>query len=125
MSLLRGDNSPIGDGSEHFGIPMHRLDDRRADEDRVIIILRVRRLFELWDIEVGFERIDLASKRVPLHFDIHKPKQGLVAADIFGKEDRARARPPDRVALPELFQRLHQDHTPQPVCQWLSIPHPG
>src|SRR5688572_13328375 len=101
MSLLRSHNSPVGDGSQHLCISMHRFDDRRTDEDGMIIIPRIRRLFQLGDIQVCFERIYLAPKRVPLDLYIHESQQRLVAADIFGKEDRASAGAPDRVTLPK------------------------
>ena len=102
MSLLRGDNSSIRNSGKHLRVSLYRLDDRRADEDGVVILLRVRCLFQLWNIQVRFEGIHLASERVSLDFYIHESQQRLIAADIFGKEDRARARPPDRVALSEV-----------------------
>jgi hypothetical protein len=36
MSLLGGDDPPVGNGGEDFCIIRHRFNDRRADEDRVI-----------------------------------------------------------------------------------------
>src|SRR5690242_16759292 len=36
MALLRGDDPPIRCRSEHLRISLHRLDNRCADEDRVV-----------------------------------------------------------------------------------------
>ena len=52
VSLLGGDDPPVWDRSQNFGIAIHRFDDRRPDEDRVIVLLGVGRLLELWDIQV-------------------------------------------------------------------------
>ena len=101
MSLLCRDNPPVGNRSENLCIPAHRLDDRRADEDRVIIFLRACGLFQFRNIQICFKRIDLTTERVPLNFYIHESKQGLVSAHIFREKDRARARSPNRAALTE------------------------
>src|SRR6476469_9271823 len=108
MSLLYRDNSSIRHGSKDLCISFYRLDNWRADENGVIIILCIRRLLDFRNIQIRFERINLTTKRVPFDLYIHKTKQWLVTTDIFRQEDRACTGSPDRVALTELFQRFHQ-----------------
>jgi len=108
MSLLRGNNPPVGNRSEYLRVAADRFNDRRTDENRVIIILRAGGLFEFGNVEIRFKGIDLSTKGIALDLDIHQPEQRLVAADILRKKDRARARAPDGVTLTELLQRLHQ-----------------
>ena len=62
MSLLRGDDPAVGNGSEHLRLPMHRLDDRRTDEDRAHGLAL--------DLQVGREGADLAAEGVAAALDV-------------------------------------------------------
>lgn len=81
--LSRSDDPPVGKRSENFHALANRFDDRRANEDRMIIFLRARRLFEFGNIQIYFKRIDLTSKRIASHFDIHQTEQRLIATHVF------------------------------------------
>lgn len=83
MSLLRGNNSPIVQRGKRLRISGYRFNERRADEDRVVRVFRSGNLFDFGNIKVSLKGIHLASKRIPLHFDIHESEQRLIAADIF------------------------------------------
>lgn len=108
MPLLGGDNPPVGNRSEDFCIAAHRLNNRRADENRMIWRVRCGGAFEFGDVEVYLERIHLAAEGIALHLDIHEAQQGLIAPNIFRQEDGACTRPPNGMALTKLPQRFHQ-----------------
>ena len=108
MSLLRGDNPPVGDGSENLRPAADRLNDRRTDEYRVVRVCCPAGLLEFGDVQLGLERIQLTAKGIARYFDVHQTEQRLGAADILREEDRARAGTPNGVALAELAQWLHQ-----------------
>lgn len=72
---LLGSNDPaVGQGREYRGVCADRLDDWGADEDGVIGMIGLSDLFERLNLQVGFERIDLATKGVALDGDVHQPK---------------------------------------------------
>jgi len=82
VALLRGNDPAVGEAGKRPRISGYRLDDRRANEDRVVGIVRTTGTLQLRDIEVGLERLKLPPERVARHFDIHQAQERLLSAGI-------------------------------------------
>ena len=107
MTFLRGHDAAVFQVRKDLCLAAYLFDNGRPDEDRVIGMGCVCRLLQFGNVEIGFEGIDLAAKRVARYFDVHQAKQGLVATHVFGKEDRACAGSPNGVGFSELAQGFH------------------
>ncbi len=98
-ALLRGDDAPVGQGGENFGVPRHGGYQRGADEDGVEGSLIGRDFSQGGELHVGLEAGYLASKGVAFYGDVHQFQQGLLAVSglkrVFGEEDRPSAGAPD------------------------------
>src|SRR5512135_2872332 len=64
MALLRRHDFLVGGGSQRFRAIAYRLDDRRPDEDRMVRPILAGRRLQLRDIQVSFERVDLATEGI-------------------------------------------------------------
>src|SRR5438552_13612931 len=104
-SLPGRDDGAVTQAREHFDARADPADPRSAYEDRV-----ERRLAERLHVEVGFERVELSAERVAIDAHVHEGRERVrMAGDLFGDEDRARARPPDGHAFGDAVLELVDD----------------
>jgi len=80
-------------------------DDRSADKGEVVRLFG--RLQER-HCDLDLKGINLPTESIALDLHVHQSKQGLIAPDFFGEQDRARAGAPDSFGLSKNPNRLQQ-----------------